>query len=202
MSDTIDSIRAELWEKMRGSTPEKGKKYRDNLVAANLSANIAAQIQALREARGWMQKDLAEKADMAPARISVMENPSYEKLTLSTLKRIASTFDVALIVKFAAHSELVTWIASLSPERLNVPSFYEDSLAGPAAIHDDALKVEVGPKAKTLGDLPGVEIQQEPIAQKPRARSTAADSAITDSWWRRPAREFLPPMPAAPQPVA
>ena len=122
MSDDTASIRAELWEKMRK------KPYRDNFVAAHLSANIAAQIQAIREARGWKKKELAEKTGMAPARISVMENPSYEKYALSTLRRLASTFDVALIVRFAPFSELVDWVAHLSPERMAVSNFEADCL--------------------------------------------------------------------------
>ena len=71
MFESTESIRAQLWEKMRG------KPYRDSFVAAHLSTNIAAQIQTLREKRGWSQGELAEKAGMARSRISVMENPSY-----------------------------------------------------------------------------------------------------------------------------
>lgn len=104
------------------------KKYRDTFAAAHLSTNIAAQIQITRETRGWRQKDLAEKADMSPARISVMENPSYDKFNISTLRRLASAFDVALIVRFVPFSELVDWVATLSPEKLDVPEFARDVL--------------------------------------------------------------------------
>lgn len=126
MSDHIESIRAQLWEKMRGS-----KRYRHAFVAAHLSTNIAAQIQTIRESQlePWTQKDLAEKTGMAPARISVIENPSYDKLTLSTLKRIAEAFDVALIVRFVPFSELVNWVSELSPEKMNAVSFDRDSLS-------------------------------------------------------------------------
>lgn len=124
MSDNIDTIRAQLWEKMRSKT------YRDNFVGAHLSTNVAAQIQAMREDRGWKQKDLAAKTEMSPARISIMEDPSYDRFNLSTLRRLASAFDVALSVRFVPFSELVTWVANLSPEKMAVPEFERDSIGG------------------------------------------------------------------------
>ena len=97
------TIRTQLWEKMRN------KSYRDTFVAAHLSTNIAAQIQTIREQRGWTKKQLAQKAGMSPSRITVMEDPSYEKFTLTTLKRLASAFDVALIARFAPFGELAEY---------------------------------------------------------------------------------------------
>jgi transcriptional regulator with XRE-family HTH domain len=105
------------------------KSSRENFIAAQLSAGIAAQLLTMREARGWTQKELGEKAGMADARISVMESPSYERFTLSTLRRLASALDVALIVRFAPFSEFVDWIADLTPDRLNAPSYSQDRLA-------------------------------------------------------------------------
>ncbi len=123
MSESIDTIRTQLWEKMRD------KPYRDTFVAAHLSTNIAAQIQTIREQRGWTKKQLAQEVGMSPSRITVMEDPSYEKFTLSTLKRLASAFDVALIARFTPFSDLVDWIAELSPEKLEVIEFRKDSLS-------------------------------------------------------------------------
>ena len=123
MSENIDTIRTQLWEKMRD------KPYRDTFVAAHLSTNIAAQIQTIREQRGWTKKQLAQKAGMSPSRITVMEDPSYEKFTLTTLKRLASAFDVALIARFSPFSDLVDWVAELSPEKLETPEFKRDALS-------------------------------------------------------------------------
>ena len=123
MSESIDTIRNQLWEKMRD------KPYRDTFVAAHLSTNIAAQIQTIREKRGWTKKLLAQKAGMSPSRITVMEDPSYEKFTLTTLRRLASAFDVALIARFTPFSDLVDWVAELSPEKLETPEFEKDSLS-------------------------------------------------------------------------
>jgi hypothetical protein len=48
-------------------------------------------------------------------------------MTIPTLQRIAEAFDVALLVRFAAFSELVEWACSLSPDRLNTVSYGDDS---------------------------------------------------------------------------
>jgi transcriptional regulator with XRE-family HTH domain len=127
MSDHIASIRAQLWQKMRN--PD----YREAFVSAHLSTNIAAQITTLRESQPepWTKAKLAEKTGMARARISVLENPSYDKHSLSTLKRLAKAFDVALVVRFEAYSTLVRWVADLTPEKMAVPSFNKDSLNEP-----------------------------------------------------------------------
>ncbi len=123
MSESIDTIRTQLWGKMRD------KPYRDTFVAAHLSTNIAAQIQTIREQRGWTKKKLAQEAGMSPSRITVMEDPAYEKSTLTTLKRLASAFDVALIARFVPFSDLVGWVAELSPEKLEALEFKRDSLS-------------------------------------------------------------------------
>ena len=44
--------------------------------------------------------------------ISRLENPSYGKATLTTLKRLAAAFDVALIVRFVPFGQLVDWASS------------------------------------------------------------------------------------------
>jgi transcriptional regulator with XRE-family HTH domain len=124
-SDTTALIRSQLWEKMRN------KPYRDSFVEANLSTNIAAQIQTMREARGWTQKQLGEKAGMAQNRISVLEDPSYDKHTFATCRRIASAFDVAFIGRFVAFSDLAVWTSDLSPEKLTVADFEHDALPAP-----------------------------------------------------------------------
>lgn len=120
MSGNINSIRRQLWEQMRN------KSYRENFVAAHLSTGIAAQLITMRESREWAQKEVAGKTGMSPARISVMENPNYDKYTLTTLKRLASAFDVALIVRFAPFRDLVNWVSDLSPDKLDSISFTED----------------------------------------------------------------------------
>lgn len=122
MSESINSIKSQLWQKM------SHKEYRDNFVAAHLSTGIAAQIQTLREDRGLTQEQLGEKSGMTQARISLLESPGYDSYTFATLKRLATALDVAIIARFAAFSELVTWTADLSPQKLAVPSFANDAI--------------------------------------------------------------------------
>lgn len=90
----------------------------------------------MRTRREWTQTDLAERTGMAQTRISVLEDPNYENFSIMTLKRLASAFDVALIVRFVPFSELVNWVVSLSPQDLAVRSF-EDDLAMPIPAIDE-----------------------------------------------------------------
>lgn len=65
-----------------------------------MSAWVAAQITAIRKAHGWSQKKLAGATGMAAARISVLENPSYDNYNISTLNKIADAFGVKLLIAF------------------------------------------------------------------------------------------------------
>lgn len=65
------------------------------------------------------------------------ENPNYGKQTITTLKKIAAAFDVALVVRFAPFSELLDWvngtprtIAGLTTAALEVSSFIAEDEAG------------------------------------------------------------------------
>lgn len=142
MSESINSIKAQLWQKM------SHKEYRDNFVAAHLSTGIAAQIQTLREDRGWTQDQLGEKSGMTQARISLLESPGYDSYTFLTLKRLAAAFDVAIIARFAPFSEIAAWTADLSPQKLAVPSFAKDAITaapeGPLPLRPAAADAEIG----------------------------------------------------------
>lgn len=119
-SENMDLVKRQLLKKFAN------KKYRDAFVSSHIGTNIASQILALRIQRGWTQAELAEKTGMAQTRISVLENPDYEKFSINTLKRIASSFDVALIVKFVPFSELLNWAVDLPSSAFVIPSFEEE----------------------------------------------------------------------------
>ncbi|MFZ5453622.1 MAG: helix-turn-helix domain-containing protein [Thermodesulfobacteriota bacterium] len=105
------------------------KEVRDSFVLDHINIGIPLQIRALREqkGRGWTQQELANRAGMKQERISAIENPNYKNaFTLSTLTRLASAFDVALIVRFVPISELVKWELTISPEKLEAVSFNDD----------------------------------------------------------------------------
>jgi transcriptional regulator with XRE-family HTH domain len=120
MSSSTNTTVKQIWKKLTN------KEYRDSYVTAHISNTVASQIFMLREARGWTQKELANKAGMSQSRISALEDPNYENIEVGTLKRLASAFDVAVTVRFTPFSELATWTAELSAEKLLVPDFTND----------------------------------------------------------------------------
>jgi len=104
----------------------KNKDYRDAFVSEHITTGVPFQIKALREQRDWSQKELGKQAKMLQERISVLEDPDYGKFNINTLKKIASAFDIGLVVRFVPFSELAEWELNLSSKSLQVPSFNED----------------------------------------------------------------------------
>src|SRR5271170_2093637 len=86
-------IRAQLVNKL------SNKEYRDIFVSEQINTGLAFQIKALREQREMSQGELGNLAGMAQSRISLMENANYAKFNLKTLERLASAFDVGLVVR-------------------------------------------------------------------------------------------------------
>ncbi len=105
----------------------KNKEYRDAFVSEHIDTGIPFQIRALRDQRKWSQEVFARHAKKHQAAVSRLENPDYGGFTLTTLKEIASAFDVALIVRFVPISELVEWELNLSPKSVQAVSFDEDA---------------------------------------------------------------------------
>jgi HTH-type transcriptional regulator/antitoxin HipB len=103
------------------------KEYRDAFIGSQISIGLPFQIRALREQRGWKQSQLAEKTGMMQPRISAMEAPGGAKFTLETLRRLASAFDVGLMVKFVPFSGLVRWSEEFNPDTFTITSFEEDA---------------------------------------------------------------------------
>ncbi len=118
------------------------KGYRTAFVDAHIGNTIAMQIYALRKHRNWSQSELARESGMQQARISVLEDPDYQAVTVTTLKRLAAAFDVALVVKFVPYGEVLTAIHDLPNENLQIPSFDEESTA-PAAPAERPLTREI-----------------------------------------------------------
>ncbi len=104
------------------------KAYRDAYVSAHVSNTVAAQIEALREARGWKQADLAERIGTKQSRISVLENPNNENFEVKTLLKVASAFDVGLSIRFVPYSSIVEWADDISQDKLVVREFARDAL--------------------------------------------------------------------------
>lgn len=102
----------------------RDKSYRALFVETEIETLIPFQIRAMRKKQGWNQKELARHAGMTQARISVLENPSYEgAVNVKTLVKLASAFDVALVVRFVPFSELAEWTSRLSYANHEVANF-------------------------------------------------------------------------------
>lgn len=117
----------------------RGVEARARFVESHLSKHLAYQLRSLREREGWSQVRLARNAEMNQNAVSRLENPNYGKATLTTLRRIAKVFDVALIVRFVPFSQLADWVSGtprldlgLSPDSLRLPSFTQEN--GPSQL--------------------------------------------------------------------
>jgi transcriptional regulator with XRE-family HTH domain len=118
----INSKVKAIWKKLRN------KEYRDSFVASQISNTIAAQIFLLREARGWTQAEAAARAGMKQSRISDLEDPNYENYQTRTLLKLASAYDVGLVVRFVRFSELAKWSTNLSPRDFLPTEFSKDGI--------------------------------------------------------------------------
>ena len=96
MSRITDKIE-NLWRKFQS------KDYREAYVDSRLGTSVAFQVAAMREDRGWTQTELAQKMDAQQPLVSRIERG--DSVTLSTIKRIAAAFGVAVEVSFVPFSE-------------------------------------------------------------------------------------------------
>ena len=100
------------------------REYRVEFCSAHFEDSLAVQINTMRTARGWTQGELAMYADMKQPRISKLED-SCEGASLTTLKKLADAFDVALSVEFIPYSRLAEKVIAHSAD-VNVASFQDD----------------------------------------------------------------------------
>jgi transcriptional regulator with XRE-family HTH domain len=106
----------------------RNREYREAFVSEQINVGIPFQIKTIREQRELTQKQLGENVHetMKQEQISRLEDPNYSKFTLATLKRLASAFEVGLIVRFAPISDLVEWELGLTSDSLKAVSFDQD----------------------------------------------------------------------------
>jgi transcriptional regulator with XRE-family HTH domain len=91
----------------------------------------------MREQKELSQTELGAMVGMNQNAIHRLESPEYGRATITTLKRLAAAFDVALIVRFVPFSQLINWISGtpfvdngLSSASLAVPSYDEEKESG------------------------------------------------------------------------
>ncbi|WP_209427308.1 helix-turn-helix transcriptional regulator [Pararhodobacter sp. SW119] len=117
-SRTITKIKS-IWRKLESKT------FRDVFAAETTSNTLASQLYVFRTQRGMTQADLADLAGMRQSRISNLEQDCHN-VTLTTLRRLASALDVALLVKFVPFSELLDESTRQNLDK-KILSFHEDS---------------------------------------------------------------------------
>jgi transcriptional regulator with XRE-family HTH domain len=102
------------------------KEYRDAYVESQIRMTLPLQIRELRKRREWTQPELAQRAGMGQPRISELEKPGERRLTIETLLRLASDFDVGLQVKFVPFEELIDCGEKLDIDQFNVLPFEKE----------------------------------------------------------------------------
>jgi len=168
-STNLISRRA-MWSRLA-----RGGEERTRFVESHLSKNLAFQIRAMRDRERWSQQELAGKVGMNQNAVSRLENPSYGKPTITTLKRLAAAFDVALVVRFVPFSQLIDWVSGtpfedkgLSSESLAPVSFGQESEITLGRIPDN---VNVAAQVTTF--------QPGPLPVNARPTSPSAASELT-----------------------
>ncbi len=99
------------------------KKYRAAYVEENVQTGIAYQLRTLRG--NSSQEEFGKKINKPQSVISRIEDPDYGKLSIQTLLDIATSLDIALLVKFVSFPEFIQQTRDVSIEGLQVPSFAE-----------------------------------------------------------------------------
>src|SRR5580704_6991073 len=89
----------------------KSKEARERFVSSHVDKGYAYQIREMREHADLSQTELGSMVGMNQNAIHRLESPEYGKATLTTLKRLAAAFDVALIVRFIRFSQLIDWVS-------------------------------------------------------------------------------------------
>ncbi len=117
-SANINSIKHQMLESMRAS-----KDFRYGFIEEAIRSRLTAQINALRDERGWDLKTFADKLGKKLSWAYRLEDPNESVPTVPTLLEVAETFDIGLDVRFRRFSELLDDATTLTSESFAVPSF-------------------------------------------------------------------------------
>lgn len=93
----------------------------------HVRSGIAYQIKALREKFSQSQDQFAGKTGKPQSVISRLENTEYGKVTVQTLLDIATSLDVALLVRFVSYPEFLNRTSDMSTKALQ-PDTISESL--------------------------------------------------------------------------
>lgn len=104
----------------------KDKRIREHYLDTFIKEHIAMQIKAARKQRdGLSQQKLAEQTGTKQSAISRMEDGNYGKMSIPTLLKLASKFEIALFVEFMPWNKFLRKTETLDPDRLELPPIEE-----------------------------------------------------------------------------
>src|ERR1035437_126666 len=173
----------------------RGPEARARFVESHIDKGLAYQLRAMREGREWSQEQLAGHVAMPQTAISRLESSNYGKATITTLKRIARAYDVALEVCFVPFSKFVNRISGtpyvehgLSSDAMDVPSFEEEFERGCFAATAHATKANTpkkpatsqgqeGPRVSVFA-LAGATMRQPTISQAERVAQESPEPLL------------------------
>jgi transcriptional regulator with XRE-family HTH domain len=147
----------------------RDKEYRDAFVVQHITRGVPLKIRAMRKDRGWSQKELADRVGMTQEGVSRLENPNYGKLTLTTLMRLASVFDVGLDVDFVPYTRLVDKAAYRSRDDMHVPDYEHDP-----GLHGVATTSQVEITGDATPPIHGGESEHDVVVRPVRPHLTSA----------------------------
>jgi transcriptional regulator with XRE-family HTH domain len=105
----------------------RNRSFREAFVSSRIAQSIATQARVLRQRKELSQADVARELGTSQNAIYRLENPKYGRPNISTLKKLASFYDVGLVVRFAPFSEIADWTLNLSDKSMDVPDFDHDT---------------------------------------------------------------------------
>lgn len=122
------------------------RERRVRFVENQIRVGVPFQVRALRDKKKWSQEKLGQIAGMAQTAVCRIENETAgTSVSIRTLLKLASAFDVALVVRFVPFKELLNWVAGepyrvaglSSPETTAPRSFgEEDFTTHQGVLHD------------------------------------------------------------------
>lgn len=92
--------------------------YHDYFVASQLNKGFSFQMRALRNNQNLTQKSLAELANTKQSVISRIESNGVSSLSVKSLLKLASAFNVGLVLRFVSLEHLLDWKIPISLEEL------------------------------------------------------------------------------------
>jgi ribosome-binding protein aMBF1 (putative translation factor) len=96
------------------------RENRQAYMVASVEQDIAWQVRINRERRGWTQTQLAQKIGTKQSAIARIEDPTYGKVSLVTLTKLADVFDCALMLRLVDFEKFANETEDLREDSLFV----------------------------------------------------------------------------------